>query len=104
MSSRSVTISGATGLIGSRLVDELSTAGWQVTVLTRNPERARERLGSDVEAHAWDLLSEAAPAEALSGRGAAVGLAGRPVSPRRDPRAAPATPARRRAGHEKLLA
>jgi uncharacterized protein (TIGR01777 family) len=104
MSSRSVTITGATGLIGSRLVDELSTAGWQVTVLTRDPERARERLGSDVQAHAWDLLSEAAPAEGLSGRDAVVSLAGAPVSQRWNAEAKRAIRDSRVAGTENLLA
>src|SRR3712207_8424114 len=38
------TVTGATGLIGSRLVAELSARGDEVTVLSRDPDRARERL------------------------------------------------------------
>ncbi len=82
MSAGSVTVSGATGLIGSRLVAELLNDGWSVTVLSRDPDRARERLGGEVEAHAWDLLSEPAPVAALSGRDAVVSLAGAAVSQR----------------------
>jgi hypothetical protein len=82
MAAPSVTITGATGLIGSRLVGALKRDGWQVTVLTRDPQRARADLGEDVEAHAWDLLSEPAPAAALSGRDAVVSLAGAPVAQR----------------------
>ena len=81
MSSRRVTITGATGLIGPQLVSALREDGWQVTVLSRYPQRAREKLG-DVEAFAWDLISEPAPAEALSGRDAVVHLAGEPVAQR----------------------
>jgi uncharacterized protein len=76
-----VTLTGATGLIGSRLVAELRARGDAVTVLTRDPARARAKLG-DVEAHAWSLLDEPAPAEALSGRDAVVHLAGETVAQR----------------------
>jgi uncharacterized protein len=78
----SVTITGATGLVGTRLVAELQRAGWTVTVLARDPARARERLGDAVEAHRWDPVSGPAPDAALSGRDAVVGLAGAPVSQR----------------------
>ncbi len=76
-----VTVSGATGLIGPALVGALLERGAQVTVLTRDPERARARLG-EVEALSWDLLREPAPAQALSGRDAVVHLAGEPVAQR----------------------
>ena len=49
-----VTVTGASGLLGTRLVRELRERGDEVTVLSRNPERAREALGGDVEARAWD--------------------------------------------------
>jgi uncharacterized protein (TIGR01777 family) len=75
-----VTITGATGLLGRRLVSALKERGDEVTVLSRNPDRARESLG--VEAHAWDPLAGPAPAEALSGRDAVVHLAGENVAQR----------------------
>jgi uncharacterized protein (TIGR01777 family) len=75
-----VTVSGATGLIGSRLVGRLQARGDEVTVLSRNPERAREALG--VEAVAWRVEEEPAPAPALSGRDGVVHLAGEPVAQR----------------------
>ena len=53
----------------------------QVTVLSRDPVRAHAKLG-DVEAVGWDLMSEPAPAAALSGRDAVVHLAGEPVAQR----------------------
>jgi uncharacterized protein len=82
MSAPRVTITGATGLIGPRLVSELLSAGSEVTVLSRDPERARKRLGDGVQAFAWDLMSEPAPVAALEGRDAVVNLAGENVSQR----------------------
>lgn len=76
-----VTVTGATGLIGSSLVRALHERGAQVTVLTRDPARARARLG-EVEAVGWELMSEPAPAAALAGRDAVVHLAGEPVAQR----------------------
>jgi uncharacterized protein (TIGR01777 family) len=76
-----VTVTGATGLIGSRLVARLRDRGDEVTVLSRNPDRARESLGG-VQAIAWDLTSEPAPARALAGRDAVVHLAGENVAQR----------------------
>jgi hypothetical protein len=76
-----VTVTGATGLLGPQLVAALQQRGAEVTVLSRDPDRARERLG-DVEAVAWDLISEAAPAAALTGRHAVFHLAGEPVAQR----------------------
>jgi uncharacterized protein (TIGR01777 family) len=76
-----VTVTGATGLIGPSLVAALREREAQVTVLTRDPERARARLG-DVQAVGWELMSEAAPADALAGRDAVVHLAGEPVAQR----------------------
>jgi uncharacterized protein len=82
MSAPRVTITGATGLIGPRLVSELLAGGSEVTVLSRDPERARKRLGEEVQAFAWDLMSEPAPVAALEGRDAVVNLAGENVSQR----------------------
>jgi uncharacterized protein (TIGR01777 family) len=76
-----ITITGATGLIGSRIVAALRARGDAVTVLTRDRDRARSRLG-DVEAHAWRMLDEAAPTAALSGRDGVVHLAGENLAQR----------------------
>jgi uncharacterized protein len=75
-----VTVTGATGGLGSALVAELRARGDQVTVLSRSPGRARERLG--VEAVEWDPTGGPAPAEALSGRDGVVHLAGERVDQR----------------------
>jgi uncharacterized protein (TIGR01777 family) len=45
----SVLVTGGTGFIGSRLVPRLRAAGARITVLTRDPARARRRLGDAVQ-------------------------------------------------------
>ncbi len=81
MSVASVTLTGATGLIGPQLVRRLQQGGAEVTVLSRDPERAASSLGG-VEAVQWDPLGGPAPAAALAGRDAVVHLAGEPVAQR----------------------
>jgi uncharacterized protein (TIGR01777 family) len=76
-----VTVTGATGLIGASLVAALRERDAEVTVLARDPVRAQARLG-EVQAARWELMDEAAPAEALAGRDAVVHLAGEPVAQR----------------------
>jgi uncharacterized protein (TIGR01777 family) len=76
-----VTLTGATGLIGAAIVRALQARGDAVTVLSRDPQRARATLG-DVEAHAWNPLDGPAPAGALVGRDAVVHLAGESVAQR----------------------
>lgn len=76
-----VTVTGATGLIGARLVAQLIARGDEVTVLSRDPKAARSRLGA-VQAIGWDPLHEPAPADALAGRDAVVHLAGENLAQR----------------------
>jgi uncharacterized protein (TIGR01777 family) len=75
-----VTVTGATGRLGIHIVEALKARGDEVTVLSRDPERAAERLG--VEAIAWDPKADGAPAEGLAGRDAIVHLAGEDVAQR----------------------
>ena len=81
MSAPRVTVTGATGLIGPSLVEALRERGAQVTVLTRDPQRARSTLG-ELDAVRWDPMSEPAPAQALVDRDAVVHMAGAPVAQR----------------------
>jgi len=83
-----VTVTGATGVIGRALVRELLDAGDEVTVLSRDAERARAALGARVEAHRWgDPKVEPPPAAALRGRHAVAHLLGEPVAQRWSDRA-----------------
>jgi uncharacterized protein (TIGR01777 family) len=76
-----VTVTGATGLIGARLAISLQARGDEVTALSRDPNRAGEKLPG-VEAARWDPMSEPAPAAALRGRDAVVHLAGESIAQR----------------------
>ena len=69
-----VTITGASGLIGTRLVERLRARGDDVTTLSRTP--------SSPGAVAWQPEDEPAPAAALAGRDAVVHLAGENVAQR----------------------
>jgi uncharacterized protein len=101
-----VTVTGATGLIGTALLAELRARGAEVTVLSRDPGRARATLAASAPPQTadpaaaerdqgdpvtqappphtvgWDPLSEPAPVAALQGRDAVVHLAGENVAQR----------------------
>jgi hypothetical protein len=67
-----VTLTGATGLLGRRIVHALEQRGDEVTILSRSaPGTVR-----------WDPEAGPAPASALDGRDAVVHLAGEPVAQR----------------------
>jgi uncharacterized protein len=76
-----VTVTGATGRIGTRLVARLRERGDEVTVLSRDPAKAERTLGG-VAAARWRPLAEPAPAAALAGRDAVVHLAAEDVGQR----------------------
>jgi uncharacterized protein (TIGR01777 family) len=69
-----VTVTGASGLLGSKLVERLRARGDEVTTLSRNP--------SSSAAARWLPEQEPAPAAALAGRDAVVHLAGENVAQR----------------------
>ena len=69
-----ITITGASGLIGSRLVERLRARGDDVTSLSRNP--------SSPGALRWLPEQEPAPAAALNGSDAVIHLAGENVAQR----------------------
>lgn len=75
-----VLVSGATGLVGGRLVPALVREGFAVRALSRDAERVRRRFAAvaeRVEGVTWDGVRP--PAAALSGAAAVVHLAGEPV-------------------------
>jgi uncharacterized protein len=75
-----ITVTGATGLIGTRLVAALLGRGDEVTVLSRRPDEARRML--DVEAIGWRAEAEPAPVQGLAGRDGVVHLAGESIAQR----------------------
>ncbi len=102
-----IAITGATGLIGRRVVTALRARGDDVTVLSRDPARASEQLLTQsagardksteepgdtagareettgaLDAQRWDPTREPAPVLALTGRDAIVHLAGENIAQR----------------------
>ncbi len=110
MSTLRVTATGATGLVGDAVLRALSEQGAQITVLSRDPARARATLdrrrydGQPIELARWDPLGEPAPASALSGRDAVVHLAGEPIAQRWSERAKRAIRDSRVQGTRQLVA
>ncbi|WP_328648017.1 TIGR01777 family oxidoreductase [Amycolatopsis sp. NBC_00348] len=70
-----IIVSGASGLIGGRLVARLRARGDDVTTLSRSASTVPS-------VSQWDPLSGPAPIEALAGRDAVVHLAGEPLGQR----------------------
>jgi uncharacterized protein (TIGR01777 family) len=75
-----VAVTGATGLLGTRLVAALRSRGDEVLVLSRDPDRASKALG--VPAVAWDPIAGPPPAAAFDGVDAVAHLAGENVAQR----------------------
>jgi hypothetical protein len=72
-----VLVTGATGLVGGRLVPALLDAGLGVRAVTRAPGRASARLDPRAEVAVWD--GRGISAGALAGVAGVVHLAGEPI-------------------------
>ena len=100
-----IAVTGATGMIGAAVVRALRERGDDVVALSRDAERARERLGPGVETVAWaDPKHEPAPAAALAGADGVIHLLGEPVSQRWTDRARQEIRESRVAGTRNLVA
>ncbi|WP_042290723.1 TIGR01777 family oxidoreductase [Citrobacter sedlakii] len=73
-----ILVTGGTGLIGGHLIPRLLALGHQVTVLTRSPEKARDRLDSRVAL--WTTLDDKKQLEDVD---AVINLAGEPIADKR---------------------
>lgn len=78
MSNKTVIITGGTGLVGTALSEHLAAAGYEVIVLTRNANKAREKTGTikGISFANWDVDKQTIDADALSKAGAIIHLAG----------------------------
>lgn len=72
-----ITLTGATGFIGQRVVECLLTQGHVLTIITRRPH-----AGENPRYCACDLAAGEPPREALDGAHAVIHLAGEPVAQR----------------------
>ncbi|MEW7311750.1 TIGR01777 family oxidoreductase [Buttiauxella gaviniae] len=73
-----ILMTGGTGLIGSHLVPRLLELGHDVTVVTRNPDKARSHF--DPKVTLWKGLNEH---QNLDGIDAVINLAGEPIADKR---------------------
>jgi uncharacterized protein len=96
-----ISVTGATGLIGTRLVAALRERGDEVTVLSRRPEEARRILGTAVVG--WHPEVEPAPVEALARRDGVVHLAGESIAQRWTPESKRRIRSSREVGTSQLL-
>jgi len=74
-----ITITGASGLVGRRLLKNLGAAGHAVTVVSRH---AGTNVPPGVGVVAWDPMRGPAPEEAVRNANAVIHLAGEPVAQR----------------------
>jgi hypothetical protein len=74
-----LTITGASGLIGRRLIRNLGSAGHKLTVLSRH---AGTNVPPNVTVVVWDPMKGPAPEGGLRGADAVIHLAGEPVGQR----------------------
>jgi uncharacterized protein (TIGR01777 family) len=84
-----IAITGATGFVGSRLVERLQTEGHQIVVLTRNSARAEQVFPRsafpNVEMVAYTATEAGDWQQAIAGCDGVVNLAGEPISERWSP-------------------
>jgi uncharacterized protein (TIGR01777 family) len=79
-----IAITGGTGFIGRSLVGLSRSRGHTPVVLTRDVDRAREKLGRDVECVVWQPEQKNGPWESvLEQADALVNLAGEPIESKR---------------------
>ena len=71
-------ITGGTGLIGKPLCQRLLTLHHELTVLTRDPQKAREKLGDNVH-----YVTSLEALSTLDGYDAVINLAGEPIADKR---------------------
>lgn len=76
---RRVVVTGATGLIGRRLFEQLKSRGYQIVIFSRDPQKAQRSLPGAAEYMAW-TPSESGPwASAIDGADAVIHMAGAPI-------------------------
>ncbi len=78
-----VLITGATGFVGSGLVDKFLKRNFSVNVLTRNVPRAAVKFGDKVDYFKWEPIDEIAPTGAFKNVDAVIHLLGENIAGKR---------------------
>ena len=102
-----IAITGATGLVGSRLVAKLNQEGHQILVLTRNPNKAQKVFPasaySQLEIVQYTPQESGEWQKSISGCDGVVNLAGEPIAERWSPQQKQAIMSSRQIGTRKLV-
>jgi uncharacterized protein (TIGR01777 family) len=102
-----VAVTGATGFVGSRLVQKLHEQGHAVKVFTRNASRARKVFPAEVfkgvEVVAYEPLQSGPWQSEISGCDGVINLAGEPISERWTPERKQQILDSRQVGTQKLV-
>jgi uncharacterized protein len=77
-----IAIAGATGFVGTRLVEQLLAQGDLVTILTRNPQKAIGRFPK-ADVISYNPLKSGEWQQSISGCDAVVNLVGEPIAEKR---------------------
>jgi uncharacterized protein len=77
-----IAIAGATGFVGSRLVEQLQAQGHQILILTRSPQQAGNRFGA-AEIVGYNPLKSGEWQSSIDGCDAVINLAGEPIAEKR---------------------
>ena len=77
-----IAIAGATGFVGSRLVERLQTQGHEIVILTRNPQQASNRFPK-AQVVSYNPLRSGEWQQSISGCDAVINLAGEPIAEKR---------------------
>ena len=102
-----IAITGATGLVGTRLVEKLNQEGHQILVFTRNPNKAQKVFPasafSNLEIVQYTPQESGEWQKSVSGCDAVVNLAGEPIAERWSPQQKKAIMESRQIGTRKLV-
>lgn len=102
-----IAITGATGLVGTRLVAQLNQKGHQILVFTRNPNKAQKAFPTsgfaNLEVVQYQPQESGAWQQKISGCDAVINLAGEPVAERWSPQQKQAIMESRQLGTRKLV-
>jgi uncharacterized protein len=102
-----IAITGATGFVGSRLVEKLKDQGHQIVIFTRNTEKAKRIFSPtnypNLEIVAYNLTESGDWQQKISGCDAVVNLAGEPISERWTPEHKKAILESRQFGTQKVV-
>lgn len=80
---KKIVITGASGIIGKKLIERLETEGYQITIFTRNPQIITERHKISTQFIKWNCEFQHTWKDALEEKDIVINLAGTNLSSKR---------------------